>query len=226
MPLFFALVLVLADALGSAGTATPKTTPSGAPWEVAAAGAASLAVPKGWRKLDGFRANTLLFRQGDGIGIPAEDDTGEPLQAGLVLEELTDARGGIREVAAGVIAGAKKDARLKPVADSTIEPVELSDSTKAVVVTSVFLKEGHRRSLQLKLIARGSDARTWMVSGFLVGGKDSRWCAPGSELAKWIRAHLMSLRLTPGTLDEKPLRQAYLGRERVPSNAAGQKETR
>jgi hypothetical protein len=208
----FALLLVLANALGIGDTAAPKSTTANVPWEVAAAGPASLAVPTGWRKLDGIRPNTLLFRQGDGIGIPAQDDTGEPLQAGLVLEQLADAKGSLREVAAGVIAGAKKDARLKLTADPTIEPVKLSDSTDAIVVTSVFLKDGSRRSLQLKLIARGSDSRTWMVSGFLVGGKDSRWCAPGSELAKWLRVHLMSLRLTPGKVDEKPLREAYRGK--------------
>jgi hypothetical protein len=205
----FALLLVLANTPGTSGTAAPKTTPANLLWEVAAVGPASLAVPTGWRKLDGLRPNTLLFRQGDGIGIPAQDDTGEPLQAGLVLEQLADAKGSLRDVAAAVIAGAKKDARLKLTVDSTIEPVKLSDSTDAVVVTSVFLKEGHRRSLQLKVIARGSDSRVWMVSGFLVGGKDSRWCGPGSELAKWLRVHLMSLRLSPGNVDERPLREAY-----------------
>ena len=212
MTLVFAVLVVLADAPGTGGTAPSKTTATSVPWEVAATGPASLAVPRGWRVLDGLRPNTVLFRQGDGIGIPAQDDTGEPLQAGLVLEQLTDAKGTLREVAADVIAGAKKDARLKPTADSTIEPMKLSDSTDAVVVTSVFLKEGQRRSLQLKLIARGSDSRTWMVSGFLVGGKDSRWCTPGSEMAKWLRVHLTSLRLTPGNVDEKPLREAYRGK--------------
>jgi hypothetical protein len=211
MTLFFALLVALADPLGTGGAAPLKTTPTSAPWEVAAVGPASLAVPRGWRKLDGLRPNTLLFRQGDGIGLPAQDDTGQPLQAGLVLEQLTDAKGSLKEVGAGIIAGAKKDARLKPTEESIVEPVKLSDSTDAIFVTSVFLKEGHRRSLQLKLIARGPDARTWMVSGFLVGGKDSRWCTPGSEMARWLRVHLMSLRLTPGNVDEKPLRAAYRG---------------
>jgi hypothetical protein len=159
--------------------------------------------------LDGLTPRILVFRQGDGIGIPAHDDTGQPLQAGLVLEQLTDAKGSLSEVAAGVIAGARKDARLKPLADSTVEPVKLSDATDAVLLTSVFLKEGNRRSVQLKVIARGPDSRTWMVSGYLVGGKDSRWCTPGSNMANWLRAHLLSLRLAPGNLDEKALREAY-----------------
>jgi len=162
--------------------------------------------------MDGLRPNMLVFRQGDGIGIPATDDTGAPLQAGLVLEQLPTAKGSLRDVANDVIAGAAKDPRLSPLAKPTIESVKLADGTDAVFVMAAFNKEGSRRSLQLKLIARGADARTWMVSGFLVGGKGSRWCAPGSDLASWLRVHLMSLRLTPGGVDEKPLRAAYRGK--------------
>jgi hypothetical protein len=200
---FVALTLVLG---GAAAGSTP--------WEVATSGPASLAVPKAWRNMDGLRPNMLLFRQGDGLRIPVQDDTGAPLQAGLVLEQLPAAMGSLRDVATDVIAAAKKDPRLQPSGTPTIESVKLVDATEAVFVTVVFVKEQSRRSLQMKLIARGADARTWMVSGFLVGGKDSRWCAPGSDLAKWLRAHIASLRLTPGSVDEKPLREAYLRYDR------------
>jgi hypothetical protein len=218
-----ALLLAFAASGSADAQSIEKAPPSISPWEVAKAGPLSVAVPRGWRNLDGVRPNIPVFRQGDGIGIPALDDTGEPLQAGLVVEELTRAKGSLREVAADILAGVKRDSRLKPIADSRVESVKLSDSTDALFLTSFFLKEGHRRSVQLKLIARGSDSRTWMVSGFLVGGEASAWCTPKSDMSKWLRAHLQSLRLTPGQLEEKPLWDVYRQNTAAPSNPESQR---
>ncbi len=179
------------------------------PWQVVRVGPGSIAVPRDWRILDGLRPRTLVFRQGDGIGIPLLDDTGQPLQAGLVVEQHFSAHDDLREIAEESLAGAQGDSRLQPLADPRVEAVKLSDSTDAVFMTSVFLKEGQRRSLQLKLIARSPDSRVWMVSAFLVGGKDSRWCTVDSDLGRWLGAHVLSLTFTPKTLNAGRLRDAY-----------------
>ncbi len=179
------------------------------PWQVVRVGPGSIAVPRDWRILDGLRPRTLVFRQGDGIGIPLLDDTGQPLQAGVVVEEHFSAKKNLREIADEILAGAQADSRLKPLADPRVDALKLTDSTEALFMSSMFLKEGQRRSLQLKLIARSADSRLWLVSAFLVGGKDSRWCTVDSELGRWLGAHVLSLTLTPAALDEGRLREAY-----------------
>lgn len=125
------------------------------------------------------------------------------------MEQLPPATGGLREIAARIMAASEQDPRLQPLGNRGIEAVGLSDSTEAVFLASVFVKEGQRQSLQLKLIARDSESRIWMVSAFLVGGKGSRWCTVGSELETWLRTHVLSLTFTPGTVDENRLRDAY-----------------
>jgi len=181
---------------------------SQAPWEVLVLGRASIAVPRGWRNLDGLRPNTLVFRQGDGSVIPPLDDTGQPLQAGLVVEQRRDS-GSLREIARELVSGVQRDPRLRPLYTPSIDPVRLSDSTDAVLVTAVFVKDDQRQSLQFKLVARSSDAQTWVVSGFLVGGKGSRWCRAESDLGDWVRAHVLSLTFNASRSQSSDLREAY-----------------
>ena len=56
------------------------------------------------------------------------------------------------------------------------------------LLTAEFLKGGDRRSLQMKLVVREGDGTTWIVSGHVVGGKDSKWPKADSKYAKWLRA--------------------------------------
>lgn len=198
------LALALANILSAEQAPDPRT-----PWEVLEVGPGSIAVPRGWRNLDGLRPRTLVFRQGDGIGIPLLDDTGQPLQAGLVVEQLSPATERPHGIAAEIMARAHRDSRLQPLTDPEVAPLKLSDSTEAVLLTSVYVKEGRRQSLQLKLITRSSDSRIWIVSAFLVGGEGSRWCTVDSNLGSWLRAHVLSLTFSLRTLDEDRLREAY-----------------
>lgn len=53
-----------------------------------------------------------------------------------------------------------------------------------------------------------------MVSGFLVGGKDSKMPTAASQRAKWLRTHLTSFAFDKAKLDEAPLKTAYQDRDK------------
>ena len=159
--------------------------------------------------MDGIKPTMPLFRQGDGIGVPSVDETGAPLQIGLTVERFPAAEQSTETIGRELVKGATKDPRLEKVGKESVEAVKLFDQTEATLVTTEFIKSGNRRSLQIKLIGKDAAGQIWIVSGFLVGGRDSKWPTPTSKLGAWLRAHVISLTLTSKDVDQKSLEAAY-----------------
>lgn len=191
-----------ADGIGEAG------------WEVAAVGAARIAVPKGWRSLDNIRPNMPVYRQGDGIGVPATDETGAPLQIGLTVEKLPHLTESAEQIMRGLVKGAGQAPRLDLVGAPSVTPMKLSDGAEAMLMKAEFIKEGSRRSLQIKLVAKDAGNIAWIVSGQLVGGKDSQWPTAGSGWARWLEAHVTSFCRDETKFDAGRVAAAY--KERAP----------
>lgn len=178
-------------------------------WEVVAVGSGKLAVPKSWRNLDGIQPRLVIYRQGDGIGVPRVDETDSPLQIGLIVEKLPASKESVKEIMDRLAEQAKKVPRLELVGKESIEDLKLVDGVAAKVLTAEFIKEGSRRSLQMKLVVKDADGTAWIVSGHLVGGKDSKWPKPDSKYAKWLRAHLTSLSLDAEKFAKDRIEAAY-----------------
>jgi len=182
-------------------------TADSAPYEVVVVGTGRIAVPKGWRNLD-QATNKALYRQGDGIGVPASDETGDPLQIGLVVEMFGKAKESIEEIMNGVVASAKDDPRLDLV-KKDVTKIKLADGTDALLLRAEFIKTHIRRSYQTKLVAKDAGSNVWIVSAHLVGGKDSEWSRSGSHLAKWLEAHVTSFTFDGSKFDAKKVDAAY-----------------
>lgn len=185
-----------------------------APWELVAVGPGKIAVPKGWRSFDNIQPRMVLYRGGDGIGVPALDETKAPLQIGLTVEKFPGAKESIKDIMDSLAQQAKKAPRLELVGTESVEAIKLSDGTEALLLTAEFIKEGGRRSLQMKMVVKDADSTAWIVSGHLVGGKASKWPTPEGSLAKWLRAHLTSLSWEAKKFDDAKLRAAYNDRDR------------
>lgn len=179
------------------------------PWEIVTAGTLALAVPKGWRSFDGIQPAIVIYRQGDGIGVPLFDETEAPVQIGLTVERFPVSQKSLEVIAAETAKGAERDPRLKRVKKDQSESITLTDQTIGVFTTSEFIKSSVRRSLQMKLFMKTADGSVWVVSGYIVGGKDSSWPAPGSSLGVWLRAHMVSVTLTGKEIDGPALESAY-----------------
>lgn len=185
-------------------------------WETVSSEPARIAVPKGWRSFDGIKRTMPLLRQGDGIDLPMVDETGDALQIGLSVERFPAAKESTDTIGRELAKGATKDPRLEMVGKESVEAIKLFDQTEATLVTTEFIKSGSRRSLQMKLIGKDATGQIWIVSGFLVGGKESKWPTPNSKLGVWLRAHVVSLTLTSKDVDPKGLEGAYKARDAGP----------
>jgi hypothetical protein len=173
-------------------------------WEIAVAGNGRIAVPTGWRKMGGIRPGLAIYRLGDGIGVPITDETGEPLQIGIVVEAASpDA-----STLAAVLEALKREARRDPRLDLKNQTVQ-SFGSEAALLSNEYIKEKSRRSLQMKFVSRAPDGKFWIVSGFLVGGMNSAWPVPASKLASWLRAHVTSLSWDKNGPDTAKLDVAY-----------------
>jgi hypothetical protein len=154
-------------------------------WDLVQVDRALVAVPANWRAFDAPNPRVKLYRSGDGFGFPELDETGEPLQIGLMVETAPSTERTLDEVTRSLGEAAKHAPNLE-LQRTTVRPLKLADGTDAVLSTMEFTKEGSRRSLQLKLVARDPKGTTWIVSGFLVGGMSSQWPRPDSKIAQWL----------------------------------------
>ncbi len=201
------LILLLISVTSLIARAEPAQ--SNTPWEVASSNTTSVGVPRDWRSFDGIQPAMVIYRQGDGIGVPMVDETGAPLQIGITVEKFPPSADSIDAIAKRTSEGALRDPRMQIAADDIVEPVTLSDQSGAVFLTKQLIKSVHRRSLQMKLFTKDAAGNVWVVSGYIVGGKDSRIPTPKSALALWLRAHLVSATVTGKPIDTKSLESAY-----------------
>jgi hypothetical protein len=183
------------------------------PWEVVQLGGASIAIPREWRDVPVKENRTLLYRQGDGIGVPAMDETQAPLQIGMTVEKFARTKESLKEGIDGLVRAAKKNRHLKQVGKESIDSLKLSDDSDAMLLVMEFIKDQDRRSLQMKMVVKDNDANVWVVSGFVVGGKDSKIPNSESDIAKWLRGHVTSFCLNGKKLDEKKLTEANKGQD-------------
>lgn len=98
------------------------------------------------------------------------------------------------------------------VGKESIETIKLSDGSEAAFLKAEFIKEGTRRSLQMKLVVKDADSNAWIVTGFLAGGKESKWPTAESSLAKWLAAHVTSFSLDEKQFDAEKVKAAYKDR--------------
>jgi hypothetical protein len=184
------------------------------PWELVPVGRGKMAVPKGWRNLDNIKPGMILYRQGDGKGVPLVDETKSPLQIGLVVEKFSGAIKSVKDIMNGLVKEAQTAPQLELVGQPAVETMKLADGTDATFLTAEFIKEGRRRSLQMKLVTKDVDGNAWIASAHLVGGKESKWPTANSNLAKWLRAHLTSLCWDKSKVDVEALKAAYAERDK------------
>jgi len=161
----------------------------------------ALVIPPGWRNITDLAfGNRKLYLNGDGIGPPAIDETGAPLQIGMTVEMWANTTDSLEKGLEDLISNAKRNRRLEFVGEAKVDSYRLTDGTNAALLTMGFIKEGRRRSLQMKLLAKDSDSNGWIVSAFLVGGKDSTIPTADSTVAKLLRAHVTSFCFDPARL--------------------------
>lgn len=183
------------------------------PWSVVSFGTTRIAVPKAWRNFDKMKPNMPLYRQGDGISVPRLDETQAPLQIGMTVETYPGTQESIGAIVTSLVETGKGTPRLELVGKESVQSIKLADGTDAKLLTMEFIKQGNRRSLQMKLIAKNADSTAWVVSGHIVGGKESKWPTPESSLAKWLEAHLSSLTFDEKAFNPEKLNAAYKSRE-------------
>jgi hypothetical protein len=198
---------------GTKPTAKPPAKLPAAPqqaakaWEIVTVGTGFIAVPKGWRDGGPATARMLLFRQGDGIGVPVLDETGAPLQVGMTVEKFPQTKGSLKEGIEGLLKRAKNDQRLELVGKEVVETLKLSDGTEAMLLTAEFIKDKDRKSLQMKMLVKDGESNGWVISAYLVGDKDSKLPVASSYLGQWLRVHVTSFCFDKTKLDESKLKE-------------------
>lgn len=194
-------------AAGQLSSTTQKPEPEdGKPYEIVRFDAAALAVPQNWRMLPSRSRQMLTVRSGDGIGVPAADETGEPLQIGLTVERFPAGKDSLDVGLEQVVKSAQSNPRLEVVGKESVEKLKLTDGTAAVLATMEFVKDDGRHSLQLKLLSKDDRDNGWIISAFLVGGKASKLPTPKSELAQWLRSYVVSFCLDGTKLNAAKLK--------------------
>ena len=198
-------------------TAPCDTQPA---WELVKGKGFTIAIPKGWRKLPMTIGHHVLYVNGDGLGAAMMDETGAPIQTGLTVERYSKTAESVLSVSKRSMANLKRNPRLKVVSQDKVKALKLSDGAEAALIRVILLKDRTRRSLQLKLFAKDKDSRGWVVSAWIVTGKDSEFIAKNESLEKWLRAHVTSLCFEREKFDAAALQAAYSPAETQPATSS------
>ena len=172
-------------------------------------GSAWVAVPAGWKEILRPNPRLVLSRVAEGVGLPAVDENGAPIQAELTVEKHPGTGDTLKEGAAGLVGRAKGTRGLELVGKEKAETVTLADGTEAALLTMEFIQGGTRRTLWMKLLAKDGAENGWVVSRYVIGGQDSKLPTRDRELVRWVRAHLTSFCFEKAKLDEDKLKKAH-----------------
>jgi tetratricopeptide (TPR) repeat protein len=173
----------------------------------------SIAGPGDW-KVSRLTPPGGLNLSGDGAGgAPNFDGTLSALQAGLLIRIFPEPKVSVRERADGDVAALKADPRVKLREEPRIEELKLSDGVDALLLAAEFERTDKQRlSLYQMLYCADLDGRHVVATGFyscsLAGGGFVK--AVGH--VDYMQAHLKSLVLDSGKLDEKSLAPVYESR--------------
>jgi hypothetical protein len=200
------VILMASHVFAEAPTTQPQEEKN---WEAAKGEGFALIVPRGWRSFDRPPGRMKLHLTGDGIGVPMVDETGAPLQIGMTVECFPNTKDAPADGAAALVKNAKRNPRMELVGKETTEKVTLADKSEGLLLVMEFIKDGSRRSLQMKMLVKDSKDNGWVVSGFLVGGKESKWPTHNGVLIAWLKSHMTSFVLDADKLDEAGVREAH-----------------
>jgi hypothetical protein len=221
-------ILAALEALGTAGRAParpaaedrpaetvedkePSTKPAAEnlPWQRVEGKGYAIYAPKGWRKMGFDMPNIPLYMNGDGIGAPAVDETGQPIQIGLDVERFRHQKGAAMDAAKRNLKNVDRNRRLQRIGKGSVTPLRLSDGTDAALLTVEFYKDRTRRSCVQKVFALDRKSTGWVVTAWIVCGRDSRFVKACPWAATRLRAHITSLCFDARKLTDERLRAAY-----------------
>jgi hypothetical protein len=194
-------------ALALVGQAQPATQRG--KWQVVREKDFGIVVPTGWRNFPRPMGTMRLHLTGDGVLVPIVDETGAPLQLGLTVEKFANSKETLQEGIDALTKTAKAQPALTLVGKESVEAVTLKDGTMAMVLTTEFLKERTRHSLYLKMVAKDAAGNGFVVTGFLVGGRESKWPTKESRMAQWVRAMVESFVLDGEKAEAGPVEASY-----------------
>lgn len=168
----------------------------------------SMIIPGAWRRISMREGDPLrLYLSGDGVGAAPMDDTGEPLQLGIVVERATATKETAEELAKKSLQGVRDDPKAALLSEGTIQPIQLCDGSKAALLTTEFLrKDKDRKSVYLKVIAVDRQSVEWSATAWMVLGKKA---IPNHRLLNKMRSHIMSFCFDPKRLTDQNVKAAY-----------------
>ncbi len=210
-----AALAILAFALTAALAApAPKAADEAGGCEVLHEKDFSVVLPRDWRKMDLAGTHYRVYLNGDGMLTPIADATGQPIQVGLTIEPYPNQKGNVLDGARRNVAAIDRNPDLKRVGEPVYKEFKLSDGTPAVLVAVEFIKEKTRRSSYQKVFVVDKDSTGWVLSAWIVAGKDSDFAAKNPAITNILQAHVCSFCLDKDKLDVEPVKKAYKDAER------------
>jgi len=210
-PLAFALALFLIGLTATAQESKPPAVDPDAPFEIASVEGAAIAVPRGWENLDKFTPSVLIFRKNKSNEAAAQTPSEPQIQ--IILEKIRihpPIEQAMGVVAQRILAEPATDMVSRPAGEN----IKLADGTPAMIMTIEVIREGKKRQLILKVLAKSDDKNGFIVTGTVSAPKESKIPTADSAETKWLRELVKSLVLNPEKLDTQKVKDAFTDRDK------------
>lgn len=209
MRILVALLIAVAFCLARA----PTPLGAGAPVEprIHKGNGWAIAAPADWDVFRAIRPPMVLYLIGDSSAcVPLVDGTLSPIKAGLTVEVGPKAEISLKERIARDVKELKESKAFRPLAEPTTTDVKLADGTAATLLDVEFLRlENGRVSFQSKVYAEDPQGGHVVGTSFLTSSRPGRLSLKSTGLPEMLRAHALSLVLSPDKLDVAPLKVTY-----------------
>ena len=172
----------------------------------------AIAAPSDWGPLRGPPSLIqMLYLVGDGRkGVPLFDGSLSPLKAGLLVERFANiAQEPVKDFVAKDVRRLKVSPEFRLRGEPQTEEMTLSDGTPAVLLRAEFVRvENRRLSIHRKMYCADANGRHVVATGFITCGPAGGAFAR-AVVVDFLDAHVRSLVLDAGKLDEQGLKRAY-----------------
>ncbi|MGH7176761.1 MAG: hypothetical protein ACREJC_05215, partial [Tepidisphaeraceae bacterium] len=192
---------LLVAASNAAPPAKPTTLPSSTQrattqlsptWELITGDGYAIGAPAGMQPVANLPPGAVMLRQIQSVSLPGWVNIDAPIQIILGIESFPQVRQTPEEGAASLSRAARSNVRAEFIGTDRSEAVKLSDGSSAQLLTIEFI-ERHRRTIQMKLFARGADGGGWVVTAFVVGHETNPLMTKDSMIVAWVANCMQSL---------------------------------
>jgi hypothetical protein len=177
-------------------------------WDVARTEDFGIVIPRNWSQItENLPPTVRLYMVRHGV----IDETGNPLDVGLMIEQFPDHPRTLDEELSRIVQRYRAEQQVEVIDEPRAQTLTLGDGNEArlLLIELLIHDKTTRRSVNAKLVTIDQQKNAWVVSGYVVAGQQSVVATLQSGIFQRLLAHVESFSLDPKQVNELQVHEVY-----------------